>query len=60
MIDETSKQRVKELCDLIAKEQDHQRFSVLVAELNQLLDGFDPTINRDSKEDTSPSASKRS
>jgi hypothetical protein len=41
MLDDMSKQRVKHLCDLIAKEQDHQRFSVLVAELNDLLDGFD-------------------
>jgi hypothetical protein len=41
MLDELSKERVKHLCDLIAKEQDHQRFSVLVAELNDLLDGCD-------------------
>ena len=38
MLDEPSKQRMKELCDLIVKEQDHQRFSSLVAELNRLLD----------------------
>lgn len=38
MLDEASKQRVKDLCDEIAKEQDHQRFSQLIAELNQLLD----------------------
>jgi hypothetical protein len=41
MLDELSKERVKHLCELIAKEQDHQRFSVLMAELNDLLDGFD-------------------
>jgi hypothetical protein len=39
MLDETSKERVKQLCDLIAKEQDHRRFSVLLTELNQVLDG---------------------
>jgi len=39
MLDELSKQRVKHLCELIAKEQDHQRFSVLMKELNDLLDG---------------------
>jgi len=38
MLDEQSKLRVKELCDLIAKEQDHHRFSSLVEELNRLLD----------------------
>ena len=40
MLDNASKQRVKELCDLIAKEQDQNRFSVLIHELNQLLDGL--------------------
>ena len=38
MLDEQSKQRVKELCDRIAHEQDHKQFSMLIAELNQLLD----------------------
>lgn len=38
MLDDASKQRVKDLCDQIAKEQDHKRFSMLIAELNQLLD----------------------
>ena len=42
MLDDASKQRVKNLCDLIAKEQDQKRFSVLIQELNQLLDGFQP------------------
>ena len=41
MLDEASKRRVKDLCDLIAKEQDHHRFSQLLAELNQVLDGSD-------------------
>lgn len=49
MLDESSKQRVKELCDLIAREQDHHRFSVLVAELNQLLDQFDPQAHNTSQ-----------
>lgn len=49
MLDDLSKQRVKELCDMIAKEQDHHRFSVLVAELNQLLDEFDPNAKQSSQ-----------
>ena len=40
VLDDASKQRVKDLCDLIAKEQDQTRFSVLIHELNQLLDGL--------------------
>lgn len=42
MLDEPARQRVKEICELILKEQDHKRFSVLIAELNQLLDGVGP------------------
>ena len=38
MLNEQSKQQVKDLCDRIAKEQDHKQFSVLIAELNDLLD----------------------
>jgi hypothetical protein len=38
VLDEASKQRVKDLCNQIAQEQDHRRFSQLIAELNQLLD----------------------
>lgn len=49
MLDDSSKQRVKELCDLIAKEQDHHRFSVLVAELNHLLEEFDPSAKKSSQ-----------
>lgn len=41
MLDEASKQRVKDLCDLIAKEQDHQQFSILIAQLNDLLEKSD-------------------
>jgi len=51
MLDEHSKQRVKELCDLIAKEQDHHRFSSLVAELNRLLDACYSTPPTDSKKE---------
>ena len=40
VLDDAAKQRVKDLCDLIAKEQDQTRFSVLIHELNQLLDGL--------------------
>lgn len=39
MLDEQSKQKVKELCDRIAKEQDQKQFSILIAQLNDLLDG---------------------
>ncbi len=39
MLTEESKKRVKELCDLIAKEQDHRRFLNLLSELNRELDG---------------------
>ena len=38
MLDDESKKRVKDLCDQIAKEQDRNRFSVLVAELNRILE----------------------
>lgn len=38
MLDGDSKERVKELCDQIAKEQDRNRFSELISELNQLLE----------------------
>jgi hypothetical protein len=40
------KERIKQLCDLIAKEQDHQRFSLLIAELNQLLEEVQPLRDR--------------
>ena len=43
MLDEQSKQKMKELCDLIANEQDHHRFSSLMAELNRLLEDCYPT-----------------
>jgi hypothetical protein len=38
MLDDHEKQRVKELCERIAKEQDHNQFSTLIAQLNQLLE----------------------
>lgn len=38
MLDEQEKHHVKELCERIAKEQDHDQFSILIAQLNQLLE----------------------
>ena len=38
MLDEQEKHQVKELCEHIAKEQDHNQFSILIAQLNQLLE----------------------
>ena len=38
MLDEQEKHHVKELCERIAKEQDHNQFSILIAQLNQLLE----------------------
>jgi predicted RNase H-like nuclease len=38
MLDEQEKHQVKELCERIAKEQDHNQFSMLIAQLNQLLE----------------------
>ena len=38
MLDEQSKEQLKDLCDRIAKEQDHKQFSLLLAQLNDLLD----------------------
>lgn len=38
MLEGDSKQRVKDLCDQIAREQDRDRFSQLISELNQLLE----------------------
>jgi hypothetical protein len=51
MLDEQSKQRMKELCDRIANEQDHHRFSSLVAELNRLLDDCYSPPATDSKKE---------
>ena len=48
MFDGESKERIKQLCDLIAKEQDHQRCSLLIAELNQLLEEVQPLRRSDS------------
>jgi hypothetical protein len=38
ILDEQEKHHVKELCERIAKEQDHNQFSILIAQLNQLLE----------------------
>jgi hypothetical protein len=51
MLDEQSKQKMKELCDRIADEQDHHRFSSLVAELNRLLDDCYPAPAINSKKE---------
>jgi len=51
MLNEQAKQRVKELCELIAKEQDHHRFSSLVEELNRLLDDCYTTPAPNSKKE---------
>ena len=52
MLNEASKQRVKDLCDQIAREQDHKRFSQLIAELNQLLDSVDTPAGKTAPEVT--------
>ena len=55
MLNKQAEQRVKELCDLIAKEQDRHRFSSLVAELNRLLDDFsNPPATDLKKKDPEP------
>jgi hypothetical protein len=38
--------RIKELCGLIATEQDRHKFLDLVTELNQLLERKDQTLKR--------------
>jgi len=38
MLDEQKKHQVKQLCERIAKEQDHDQFSILIAQLNHLLE----------------------
>ena len=58
MLDDASKQRVKDLCDLIAKEQDQKPFSELNPELNQLLDGFQPGAEKDGRPDLASSKEK--
>lgn len=46
MLDEATKRRVQDLCDLIAREQDHHRFSQLIAELDQVLEASDLNANK--------------
>lgn len=46
MFNEESKERIKQLCDLIAKEQDQHRFSLLIAELDQLLEKLQASQSR--------------
>jgi hypothetical protein len=54
VLDDGSKQRVKDLCDLIAREQDQKRFSMLIQELNQLLDGVQTSSGEPSQKPTTP------
>ena len=47
MLDEQEQHQVKELCERIAKEQDHNQFSILITELNQLLEQSELRTNTD-------------
>jgi hypothetical protein len=38
-LESQTKERLRELAEQIASEQDHEKFTALVQELNQLLDG---------------------
>jgi hypothetical protein len=60
MLDDVSKQRVKELCDLIAKEQNAYRFSDLLRQLNAVLDGSGGAIKGDGVDKTDGAAKERS
>jgi len=51
VLDEVSKKRVKDLCDEIAKEHDHTRFSLLISKLNEVLDGLEPSLKAAEKSD---------
>ena len=57
MFDGALKERIKQLCDLIAKEQDHRRFSLLIAELNQLLEEAQPLPNQTAGSTPAPPSS---
>jgi hypothetical protein len=59
MLDDASKQRVKELCDLIAKEQNAYRFSDLLRQLNAVLDGTDGAIASDGVDRSDGAAKER-
>jgi hypothetical protein len=59
MLDDVSKQRVKELCDLIAKEQNAYRFSDLLRQLNAVLDGSRGAIQADGIDKTDGAAKER-
>lgn len=54
MLDEASKIKVKHLCDQIAKEQDRDRFSSLVAELNKILEAAEARASDISKRNPVP------
>jgi len=59
MLDEQEKHQVKELCERIAKEQDHNQFSTLTAQLNQLLEQSELRTNA-ARNNSSHSAKKSS
>lgn len=56
MFNEESKERIKQLCESITKEQDQRRFSLLIAELDQLLEKLQTsrTVSADPAVPTSP------
>jgi hypothetical protein len=49
VLDEAAKERMRFLCDQIAREQDRDRFSKLVSELNQLLESAEVRSPQDGK-----------
>lgn len=58
MFDGELKERIKQLCESISKEQDHRRFSILIAELNQLLEEVQPLPSQSAR--STPAASSDS
>lgn len=43
MFNEEAKERIRQLCESITKEQDQRRFSLLIAELDAFLEKLQPT-----------------
>jgi hypothetical protein len=46
VFNEQSKQRIKQLCESITREQDQHRFSLLINELDQLLEKLQASQSR--------------
>jgi ribosomal protein L12E/L44/L45/RPP1/RPP2 len=46
VFNEQSKERIKQLCESVTKEQDQRRFSMLIAELDQLLEELQASPSR--------------